>query len=128
MTGTEAALEDGAPLVWPEHGTNKAFEVGVGNKQAMEEAFKKAHHVTKIKVINNRLVPNAMEPRACIGEFDSKSGRYTLTTGTQGGHHMRAQVAKNILGIDEKDLRVVTPDVGGGFGTKMFTYLEYHCA
>lgn len=125
VTGTEAALEDGAPLVWPEHGTNTAFEVGVGNKQAMEEAFQKAHHVTKIKVINNRLVSNAMEPRACIGEFDSDSGRYTLTTGTQGGHHMRAQVAKNILGIDEKDLRVVTPDVGGGFGTKMFTYLEY---
>ncbi|KZL05779.1 xanthine dehydrogenase family protein molybdopterin-binding subunit [Pseudovibrio sp. Ad26] len=123
--GTEAALEDGAPLVWPEHGSNEAFHIGMGNKEVMEKAFQKAHHVTKIKVINNRLVSNAIEPRACIGEFDGESGRYTLTTGTQGGHGMRDLIAKNILNVDPKDIRVVTPDVGGGFGTKMFTYLEY---
>ncbi|SDR36652.1 xanthine dehydrogenase family protein molybdopterin-binding subunit [Pseudovibrio sp. Tun.PSC04-5.I4] len=123
--GCEAALDENAACVWPEHGTNKAFHIGMGNKDAMEEGFAQAHHITKIKVVNNRLVSNAVEPRACIGEFDNESGRYTLTTGTQGGHGMRDLITKNILGIDPKDLRVVTPDVGGGFGTKMFTYLEY---
>ncbi len=123
--GIVPALEDGAPLVWPEHGSNQAFHVGMGDKAAMEAAFQKAHHITKITVNNNRLVSNAVEPRACIGEYDEASGRYTLTTGTQGGHGMRDLIAKDILGIEPKDIRVVTPDVGGGFGTKMFTYLEY---
>ncbi|KZL21400.1 Carbon monoxide dehydrogenase large chain [Pseudovibrio axinellae] len=123
--GTEAALGEDAPLVWPEHGSNQAFHIGMGNKDAMEEAFQTAHHVTKIKVVNNRVVSNAVEPRACLGEFDTQSGRYTLTTGTQGGHAVRDVISKHILGIDPKDIRVVTPDVGGGFGTKIFTYLEY---
>lgn len=125
VVGTEGALTDDQALVWPEHGTNEAFRIGTGDQQAMKEAFAKADHITRIKVINNRVVSNAVEPRAAVGEYDAANERYTLTTGTQGGHGMRSLIAKDILGIDPKDLRVVTPDVGGGFGTKMFTYLEY---
>ncbi|MFN4167413.1 MAG: xanthine dehydrogenase family protein molybdopterin-binding subunit [Pannonibacter phragmitetus] len=121
----EEAAQDGATLVWPEHGTNKAFRLGHGDEAKTEEAFRKASHVTSIRLVNNRLVANYMEPRACLAEYDADSGRYTLTAGTQGGHGQRDIIAKDILGIDPARLRIITPEVGGGFGTKMFVYREY---
>ncbi len=66
-----------------------------------------------------------METRAAIGEYDPATGRYTLTAGTQGGHGLRDIIAKSMLRIDPQRIRVVTPDVGGGFGTKSFVYAEY---
>lgn len=125
VVGMEDALADGAPLVWPEYGTNKAFVLGHGDAEKCAEAFKKAAHVTEIRIENNRLVSNYMETRACIGEYDADSDRFTLTAGTQGGHGTRDVIANDILGIDPARLRVVTPDVGGGFGTKIFVYREY---
>ncbi len=125
VVGIEDALADGAPLVWPEFGTNKAFTLGHGDADKCAEAFKKAAHVTKIRIVNNRLVANYMEARACIGEYDAETERYTLTSGTQGGHGTRDVICSDILGIDPSRLRVVTPDVGGGFGTKIFVYREY---
>ena len=125
VVGIEDALADGAPLVWPDFGTNKAFTLGHGDADKCAEAFKKAAHITKIRIVNNRLVANYMEVRACIGEYDAETERYTLTAGTQGGHGTRDVICGDILGIDPSRLRVVTPDVGGGFGTKIFVYREY---
>uniref|UniRef100_UPI003BABE334 xanthine dehydrogenase family protein molybdopterin-binding subunit n=1 Tax=Stappia sp. TaxID=1870903 RepID=UPI003BABE334 len=122
---TGEALKDGAALVWPETGTNVAFNFELGDRAATDEVFAGAHHVTRIEIVNNRLVCNYMEPRSCIGEYDGETGRYTLTTGTQGGHGMRDIITGDILGIEKDRLRVVTPDVGGGFGTKNFVYPEY---
>ncbi len=122
---TGDALKPDAPLVWPETGTNVAFNYETGDAAATAAAFDKAHHVTRIEIVNNRLVCNYMEPRGCIAEYDAQTGRYTLTAGTQGGHGMRDIIAGDILGIGKDRLRVVTPDVGGGFGTKNFVYPEY---
>lgn len=123
--GIEDSLEDGAPLVWPEYGTNKAFTLGYGDKDKCAGAFENAHHVTKIRLDNNRLIANYIETRGCVAEYDSDSERFTLTTGTQGGHGTRDVICNDILGIDQSRLRVVTPEVGGGFGTKIFVYREY---
>ncbi|RAI04010.1 carbon monoxide dehydrogenase [Acuticoccus sediminis] len=124
VTDAAAALEDGAPLVWPDHGSNLAFRYGVGNSEGTEEAFARATRFAKLELRNNRLVTNYMETRGALGEFDPATGRYTLTAGTQGGHGMRGVLAE-ILKTDEANIRVVTPDVGGGFGTKIFVYPEY---
>lgn len=122
---TASALDPDAPLVWPERGTNLAFEFEVGDRAATQAAFAGAARVVEIALVNNRVVANYMETRAAIGEFDPASGRYTLTAGTQGGHSMRGIIAKDMLHIDPARLRIVTPDVGGGFGTKSFVYGEY---
>jgi carbon-monoxide dehydrogenase large subunit len=126
--GIEASLEEGAPLVWPDYGSNKAFTLGHGDKDKCAAAFENAHHVTKIRIENNRLIANYMETRGCVAEYDAGTERYTLTSGTQGGHGTRDVICDGILGIDPSRLRVVTPDVGGGFGTKIFVYREYPLA
>ncbi|MBS8260244.1 xanthine dehydrogenase family protein molybdopterin-binding subunit [Roseibium polysiphoniae] len=123
--GIEPSLQDDSPLVWPEYGSNKAFVLGHGDEDKCAAAFEAADRVVSIKLINNRLVANYMEPRGCVAEFDPEQERFTLTAGTQGGHGMRSVICNDILGIDEDKLRIVTPEVGGGFGTKMFTYREY---
>ena len=125
VIGIENALAESAPVVWPEIGTNTAFTFGHGDEAKTEEAFAKADKVVSIDVVNNRIVANYMELRGCVAEHDPQSGRFTLTLGTQGGHGMRDVIADGILGIDKADLRVVTPEVGGGFGTKIFCYREY---
>ena len=122
VTDTATALDDGAPLVWPDHGSNLAFLYAQGNKDETEAAFAKAHSTAKLTLVNNRLVANYMEPRTCIGEY--VEGRYKLTAGTQGGHGM-ADVLAEILQVPQDGIHVVTPDVGGGFGTKIFVYNEY---
>ncbi|MEM0907068.1 MAG: xanthine dehydrogenase family protein molybdopterin-binding subunit [Pseudomonadota bacterium] len=122
VTHAAEALEPGAPLVWPETGTNLAYTYSQGDKDATEAAFKAAHRIVKLDLFNNRLVANYMEPRTCIGEY--VEGRYRLTAGTQGGHGM-VDVLSEIFGVAPADVQVVTPDVGGGFGTKIFVYHEY---
>lgn len=125
VVSTAGALEPGAPLVWPEMGTNRAFTLGHGDKDKTDAAFAAAARVSRIEVTNNRLVANYMEPRGSVAEYDKSTGRWTLTVGTQGGHGIRDVIAEDILKIDPARLRVVTPDVGGGFGTKIFVYREY---
>ncbi len=122
------ALKPGAPLVWPEFGTNVAFEVARGEKRHTDEAFAKAARISRIEVINNRVVANYMETRGVVAEYDAAGDRYTLTMGTQGGHGMRDIIAEDILGIAARKIRVITPDVGGGFGPKAFVYHEYPLA
>ncbi|MTH97783.1 xanthine dehydrogenase family protein molybdopterin-binding subunit [Roseibium sp. RKSG952] len=125
VTGVEEPLEAGAPLVWPEHGTNQAFVLGHGDKEKCAAAFDTADRIVSIKITNNRLVANYMEPRGCVAEYDGNEDRYTFTLGTQGGHGMRDVICNDILGIDPDRMRVITPEVGGGFGTKIFAYREY---
>src|SRR5690606_2240147 len=113
---TRRALSAGAPLVWPELGSNRAFLYELGDKAATGEAFAKAASVTRIEFVNNRLVPNYMEARAAIGEWDEVGERYVLTAGTQGVHGMRALLADMVFKVPHEKVRVITPDVGGGFG------------
>jgi carbon-monoxide dehydrogenase large subunit len=122
---TAAALAPDAPRVWADRPDNLAYELLSGDREKTDAAFARATRVVELTLVNNRLVANYMEPRAAIGAFDPETGRYTLTAGTQGGHSVRDIVAKDIMRIDPKRLRVVTPDVGGGFGTKSFVYGEY---
>jgi carbon-monoxide dehydrogenase large subunit len=116
-----AALEPGAPLVWPDAPSNRCFQWGVGDAAATEALFAKAAHVTKLSVVNNRVVVASMETRAALGEW--RDGRFTLTTNTQGGWGLKGRIA-GVFGMPADSLRVVTPDVGGGFGMKSFLYPE----
>ncbi|MCC0043458.1 MAG: xanthine dehydrogenase family protein molybdopterin-binding subunit [Brucellaceae bacterium] len=121
---TKTALDADTPLVWPELGTNQAFLYHLGDKALTDKAFGDAQHVTKISFLNNRLVCNYMEPRSAIGEWVEKEDRFVLTTGSQGVHGVQGLVCR-VMKIEPAKLRVVTPDVGGGFGPKSFVYREY---
>ena len=116
-------LDDDAPLVWPDIGTNRAFLHKMGDEAKTADAFARAAKTTTIRFINNRLVCNYMEPRACLAEWDGT--RFTLTLGSQGVHGIRSTLARDIFRMSKDAFRVVTRDVGGGFGTKSFNYREY---
>lgn len=121
----KSALEGGA-LVHDEIGTNQCFDWGwiEDNRAATDEAIKNAPHVTTLELVNNRLVPNAMEPRASTGVYDPGTGDYTLYTTSQNPHLTRLLISAFVLGIPENKLRVIAPDVGGGFGSKIYHYGE----
>ena len=103
---------------------NLCYDWHLGDKDATEEAFAAAAHITKIDIVNNRLIPNAMEPRAAIGEFDNANNSYTLYTTSQNPHVIRLLMGAYVLNLPEHRLRVVAPDVGGGFGSKIYHYAE----
>jgi aerobic carbon-monoxide dehydrogenase large subunit len=125
VTTIAEAIKPGAPEVWPAPAPgNIAYDQTIGDQAKADAAFAKADHVVTLTVENNRLITNYMETRAAIGEWSAKEKRYTLTLGSQGVHGIQKSVAK-ILGVEASELRVVTPDVGGGFGTKSFNYREY---
>ncbi len=123
-----AALAPGAPLVWSDQPGNLAFETTLGDRQATERAFATADRVVSLDVVNQRLVTNYLDTRAVIGEYDVDSDRITLTLGSQGGHAIRDILCDAVLRIPPDKMRIVTPDVGGGFGTKLFPYREYALA
>jgi carbon-monoxide dehydrogenase large subunit len=118
------AITSGSETVWPEVGGNIAYDNALGDKAATDAVFASAERVVSLTVKNNRLVANFMEPRAAVGEIDA-AGRYVLTVGSQGVHSLRDTLAEEIFKIDPDQFRVVTPDVGGGFGTKAVIYREY---
>lgn len=120
----KAAGASGAPLVWDQASGNVCFDWEIGDQQATDAAFKNAHKVVSIDIVNNRLIPNAMEPRAAIGDYDSGKDEYTLYTTSQNPHVIRLLMGAFVLGIPEHKLRVISPDVGGGFGSKIFHYAE----
>jgi carbon-monoxide dehydrogenase large subunit len=120
----EAAQRPGAPLVHDGVAGNVCYDWHLGDKDAVDTAFAKAHKVAKLELVNNRLIPNAMEPRAAVGEFDPMSGEYTLYTTSQNPHVIRLLMGAFVLHIPEHKLRVVAPDVGGGFGSKIYHYAE----
>ena len=103
---------------------NTVFEFHLGNKDETEAAFAKAAHVTRLDIVNNRLIPNAMEPRAAVGDFDAGTDSFTLYTTSQNPHVARLVLSAFIGIAPEHKLRVIAPDVGGGFGSKIFIYAE----
>ena len=124
VTDLAAALEDGAPRIWDDAPGNLSCTWTKGDKDGADAAFAGAHHVTKVRLINNRVVVNTMETRGAVGDFDPGMGKYTLYASTQGANLARTWLAP-ALRVPLSDLRVITPDVGGGFGMKMMTYPEY---
>ncbi|MBC7800901.1 MAG: xanthine dehydrogenase family protein, partial [Gemmatimonadaceae bacterium] len=124
IAGVREAIAPGAPLVHDDVPGNVCFDWHIGDKAIVDQAFAGAAHVVKLDLTNNRLVPNAMEPRAAIGEFDRSSGEFTLYTTSQNPHVIRLLMGAFVLHIPEHKLRVVAPDVGGGFGSKIYHYAE----
>ena len=104
------------------------FLFTLGDKAAVETAFARAYHVSRLKLVFNRVTAATMEPRGCIGEWDDRLGRFTLYVGTQRPHTTRADLARRILGIPETQLRIVAGEVGGSFGMKGGHYPEYALA
>ncbi len=119
--------ESGAPQIHPDIENNISYSWELGEKEGAEKAFAEAEangHVVKIDLINQRLVPNAMEPRACVADWNGFTEEMTLWTTSQNPHPIRLLLSAFTLGIPENRLRVISPDVGGGFGSKIFHYPE----
>ena len=124
-TGAEATTEDGKPLVHDEIENNTSFKWGLGDKEACDKAFEEADHVIEVDIANQRLIPNAMEPRACAAQWTASTEEMTVWTTSQNPHIIRFGLsAVTLPEIPEHKLRVISPDVGGGFGSKIFHYPE----
>ena len=119
-----AALAPGAATVHDDVPGNVCYDWHIGDKAIVDGVFANAHKVVRLDLVNNRLIPNAMEPRAAIGDYDVNSGEYTLYTTSQNPHVIRLLMGAFVLHIPENRLRVVAPDVGGGFGSKIYHYAE----
>ncbi|MBZ1351161.1 xanthine dehydrogenase family protein molybdopterin-binding subunit [Alcaligenaceae bacterium LF4-65] len=115
-----AALHDIAP-------DNHCYKWAIGDKAQVDAAFNGAAHITKLDLINNRLVPNAMEPRAAIGSYSRANDDYTLYVSNQNPHVERLLMTAFVMGLPEHKVRVIAPDVGGGFGSKIYLYAEDVC-
>jgi carbon-monoxide dehydrogenase large subunit len=124
IADTAKAAHSKDVLVYSEAGSNVAFVKDVGDAEATKAAFARAAKVSEIRVHNNRLIANYMEPRACMAEWLADEDRWSVWIATQGVHGVR-DVLADILGVGKDKIRVRTGDVGGGFGTKTFTYREY---
>ncbi len=124
VVGVAEALRPGAPLVHDGAAGNISFTLRMGNADAADAAFARAHHVTRLKLYNNRLTAVTMEPRGCIADYDPGARRWTLYTSTQNVHGVRQTLAHHILHVPESRIRVVARDVGGGFGMKGNVYPE----
>ena len=122
------AMAPGAPQVWDDVPGNLAYDAEIGDAAGAAAAFAKAAKVVELRLVNNRLVANYMETRGALGEYDATSERYTLTCSSQGVHGLRDTLAAHIFKTDADKFRVVTKDVGGGFGVKTFMYREYPLA
>jgi aerobic carbon-monoxide dehydrogenase large subunit len=118
------ALARGAALVHDDAPGNVCYDWHIGDKAVVDGVFASAHKVVRLELTNNRLIPNAMEPRAALGDYDVNSGEYTLYTTSQNPHVIRLLMGAFVLHIPENKLRVVAPDVGGGFGSKIYHYAE----
>jgi carbon-monoxide dehydrogenase large subunit len=123
--GTYESAQPGAPLVHDHIKDNIAFDWAMGDQAATDAAFRKADRTVSLRLVNQRLVVNSMEPRGAICEYDAKDDRSTLWVSSQGVHMIRPVVADMILKIGSGKLRVRTGDVGGGFGMKIFVHPEY---
>lgn len=128
VIGLVNAVKEGAPQVWPQHAGNVLFDTSIGDKKAADAAFANAHAVAEITIVNPRIITNYMETRAVVCEYDARRDHLTLTIGSQGSHRLRDILCQNVLNIPVDRMRVICPDVGGGFGTKLFPYREYALA
>ncbi len=128
VIGVRHAVRADAPQVWAQHQGNVLFDVSIGDRKAAEAAFAKAHAVAEITIVNPRVVINFLETRAVVCEYDARHDHLTLTVGSQGSHRLREIIAGMVLKMPLEKMRVICPDVGGGFGTKLFPYREYALA
>ncbi len=124
ITDLSRVTEEGEPRVWEGSARNICFDWEIGDRAATEAAFAKASHVSRIQVVNNRIVVCSMETRAAVAQYDEASGRWTLETCTQGGWLLKRHLG-TVFGVDPERFLVLTPDVGGGFGMKAFLYPEH---
>jgi carbon-monoxide dehydrogenase large subunit len=124
VTDPAQAQSKGAPQIHDVAPHNAIYHWHLGDAKAVDAAFKAAKHVTRLDIVNNRLVPNAIEPRAAIGDYDTGSQSYTLWNTTQNPHVARLVISAFVGVAPENKLRVIAPDVGGGFGSKIFIYPE----
>jgi carbon-monoxide dehydrogenase large subunit len=123
-----SALKPGASLVWPNKPGNLVFEKDIGDKAKTDKAFASAAKTVSLTIVNQRLVTNYLDTRAVVAEYDEAKDRLTLTLGSQGPHRIRDILCKFILNIPPEKMRVINPDTGGGFGTKLFPFREYPLA
>ncbi len=124
-TDLATAMDAGQPLVWPQAPRNICFDWETGDKARTDSLFAQAAHVTRLTVVNNRVVVASMEARAALAEYDAATGRWTLHTNTQGGWGIKDMLARRLFHVEPEAFRVLTPDVGGGFGMKLFLYAEH---
>jgi carbon-monoxide dehydrogenase large subunit len=125
VADTARALDPGQPAVWDEAPGNLAFDWETGDRAAVTRAAAAARHRVSLTLINNRIIVNSMEPRGALGEYDPGEDNYTLWSSTQGSHFVRNLLAEQVFHVPENRIRVVTHDVGGGFGMKLFLYPEH---
>ncbi len=126
VVNMKAALAEDVPKVHDELSSNLCYDWGFveENREAVDQAIRKAAHVTTLELVNNRLVANPMEPRVAVGDYNAANDEHTLYTTSQNPHVIRLLMGAFVLNIPEHKLRVVAPDVGGGFGSKIFHYAE----
>ncbi|MCH8872150.1 xanthine dehydrogenase family protein molybdopterin-binding subunit, partial [candidate division KSB1 bacterium] len=124
VTDGAKAIEKGAPALHDEAPDNVSFVWELGDKDAADNALKNPHHTTKLEIVNQRLIANAIEPRSAIGDYDAGRDELTLYTSSQNPHLIRLLMCAFVLGIPEHKVRIISPDVGGGFGSKIFHYPE----
>ena len=122
---TGGAAADGATQIWEEAPNNTCFLWEIGERAPVDEAVSGAAHVTRLEMVNNRLIPNAMEPKAAIASFAPATGDLTLHCTAQAPHAIRLLIGAFVLQQPEHKFRVISPDVGGGFGSKIYPYAEY---
>jgi carbon-monoxide dehydrogenase large subunit len=125
VTDLATAMDDGQPLVWDAAPNNRVFDWEIGQKDKADELIKSAAHVTRLTVVNNRIVVNSLEARAALAEYDAASERFTLRTNTQGGWLLKDLMSSAVFKLPAEKFRIITPDVGGGFGMKIFLYAEH---
>ena len=123
VTDLAAAMDPAEPSVWPDAANNVCFDWDVGDKDKTDALFAQAAHVTRLTVVNNRVVVNSMEARAALASYED--GRWTLYSTTQGGWVLKSLLGNAVFHVPEDQFRIVTPDVGGGFGMKLFLYAEH---
>ncbi|MCW5653632.1 xanthine dehydrogenase family protein molybdopterin-binding subunit [Hydrogenophaga sp.] len=121
------AMKSGAPTLHDAAPDNHCYKWAIGDKSQVDAAFAKAAHVTKLDLINNRLAPNPMEPRAAIATYNRAGDDYTLYVANQNPHVERLLMTAFVMGLPEHKVRVIAPDVGGGFGAKIYLYAEDVC-
>jgi carbon-monoxide dehydrogenase large subunit len=119
------AVQPNAPVVWDEAAGNIALDWVDGDAAAVDKAFERAAHVARVRLVDTRVAPSTMEPRAAIATFEAKSERYTLMAPTQGVAVVRKVLAESVFNVPPDRIRIVTHDVGGGFGMKVQPYAEY---
>jgi carbon-monoxide dehydrogenase large subunit len=124
ITNLTHVTDAGTPLVWPDVKQNIVFDWEFGDRAKTDEQFARAAHVTQLTVVNNRIVVSSMEARASIADYDAATGRWTMYANTQGGWLVKGLIAP-LFGVAPEQFRIVTPDVGGGFGMKLFLYAEH---